>query len=104
MGGEAYLSAPATPEYRSEGSSRKISRNVLQDPLPLNTGHYITFYVTDLGFGALSLERIHKRNGDVHFDPVILDGNICGVNVGEGKVLLMVVRDVPFRLRRLMGR
>lgn len=104
MGMEAYLSAPATTDYGSEGSSRKISRNIPQDLLPLNTGHRITFYITDLGLGVFSLERIHKRNGDVHFDPEISDGNICRMNVGEGKVLLVVVRDVPSCLRRFVGR
>ena len=101
---EAYLSTPAAPDDRSEGSSWEISRNVLQDLLPPNAARPIAFHITDLGLSELDFQRIHKRSGDVHFDLEIPNSNMGRANVGEGKVLFVVVQDVPFRFGRIVGR
>jgi len=93
---EAHLPAPATPDNRGKGSSGEIGRNTLQDLFPSNTTYCSAFHVTDLGPGEFRFQRIHKRSGDVHFDLEIPNGDVGGMNIGEGKGLSMVIRDVPF--------
>ena len=90
-GADAYLSAPTAPDDRSERPSGKISRYVLQDLLPLDTTFLTTFHVTDLEPGEFGFQRVCKGCGDVHFNPEIPNGNVDGMNVREGKVLLVVI-------------
>ena len=99
-----YLSASTTPDDCSEGSGGKISRNIFQDLLPSNTIHRATLHIGDFGLGEFGLQRVRKRGGDLHFDLEIPNSDVGGVNVREGKVLLMVVQDVPFHLSRFVGR
>lgn len=97
LGVEVYLSAPATSNDRGEGSRGKICRYAVQDLLSPNSAYCVTFQIASLGLGKPGLERVHERSGDVNFDPEVSNDNINGVDVGEGKGLSVVVRDVPFR-------
>jgi hypothetical protein len=99
-----YLSTPATSDNRGEGSSGEISRNFLQNLLPLDAGYRVILHVTDLGLGEFGLQRVHQRGGDVHFDLEIPNSDTGRTNVGEGKALSVVVRGVPFRLRCFRGK
>ena len=99
---DAYLAAAATSDDRSEGTSEKMSRHILQNPLPPNIICRATFCIANLGLREFGLQRIRKRSGDVHFNIEIPNGNIGGMDVGEGKVLLVVIRDLPIRFRRFV--
>ena len=99
---DAYLAATAASDDRSEGASGKISRHILQNPLPPNTIHRDTFCIANLGPDEFGPQRIHKRNGEIRFDLEIPNGNIGGMDVGEGKVLLVVIRDLPIQFRRFV--
>ena len=89
-----YLSTPATPNDCSERPSRKISRHVLQDPLPPNAA----LYIANLGLGKPGLESVGKRSSNFHFNLEISNSDVDGMDVREGKILLVVVQDVQFRL------
>jgi len=93
---EVYLSAPATSDDCGEGSRGEICRYIVQDPLSPNSAYCVTFQIASLGLGEPGLERVHERSGDVDFDPEISNDNLNGVDIGEGKGLSVVVRDVPF--------
>ena len=93
---EAHLSTPASSNDRGEGSGGEITRNILQD-LPPSPAHHVTFHIADPGLCEFGLYRVHNGSDNVDFDPEVPNGNICGVDVGEGKGLLAVVRDVRFR-------
>ena len=100
---ETHLSASATSDNRSEGSSREIGRNVLQDLLPPNTPRPTTFHIASHRLYEFGFQRIHERSDDVHFDPEIPNGDVDGMNVREREVLLVVVQDVPFHFYRFVG-
>ena len=92
---DTYLSTPAAPDDRGERSSEKIGRHSLQDPLPPITA---IFYITNLGLGELGLERVGKQSGNFHFDLEVSNCDVGGMDLREGKVLCVVVQDVPFRV------
>ena len=100
---DVYLSTPATPNDRSERSSGEISRYILQDLLPSDATLLATFHITDLEPGEFGFQRIRKGSGDVNFNFEIPNSDIDGTNVGEGKGLLVVVQDVPFRSHYFVG-
>lgn len=99
-----YLPAPTTPDDRGESSSGKISRYILQDLLPPNSVHCINFHITNPGLDKFGLERVRKRSGDVYFDLEVPNGNICGMNIGEGEGLPVVIQDAPFCFRGFVER
>ena len=92
---EAYLSTTTAPDDCGQGSSGKVSRNILQDLLPLSTAHRTTLHITSLGLGEPGFQRVRERRGDFHLYLEMPYSDVGGTNVGEGKVLLVVVQDVP---------
>ena len=92
---DTYLSTPAAPDNRGERSSEKIGGHALQDSLPLITA---TFYITSPGLGELGLEGVGKRSGNFHSDLEVSNRDVGGMYLREGKVLYVVVQDVPFRV------
>ena len=91
-----YLSAPATSDDRSERSSRKIGRYIVQDPLPPSCAHRVAFHIASLGLCAFRLQGVEKRSGNARFDLEIPNGDIGGMDVGEGEGLSVIVQGVPF--------
>lgn len=93
---EVYLSAPTPSDDCGEGSRGEICRYITQDLLSPDSAYCVTFQIADLGLGEPGLERVHERRGDVNFDLEVSNGNADGIDIGEGKGLSVVVRDVPF--------
>lgn len=95
-GVDSDLSAPATSDNRGDSTGRKVCREVLQNLLPSGRTCHIAFQIFSLGVGESCLQCVCEGRGDVDFDLEVPNGNVGRRDIGEGEVLLVVVRDVPF--------